>query len=426
MTEIIIATVALLFSIIVGIVKICKQDKGIYLQDIRLFFLLAFTLYSVFLPIVYIFYCDVMKFSDRAFVNMIWLYTSAVVAYDIVLFTNKTRWANPEVTAKPCKTYFFAFGILAILVAYSFYYMVSQGIQTFALGEDMVSRSRYGQAVHQSWIVLTIAIAVIFNFLLFHFKKLSFFWKIVFLGLLFFYVAYQVSLGNRREYATIVLFFACYYLCIKKIPLNKKLLVFLILGFVGSFFLPMIRDAATRDLNRQDMVQTAILSNEFIYPQQTTYYTMRANPEYKFGYTYTVLPIQVAIPRAIYPNKPQTLGAEFIRKIIDTNQGYAYTPVTEAFINFGYIGPFVIFYLLGLFLNKLVREVQVRGASFKYMIIFAYCFDFCRSEFSSVAYSFLIIFITYKIISAIVGGKRRLGLIRSQSLKINLTENLKA
>lgn len=406
MTEIIIATVFLLLSIIVGVLRIIKLDGGLYIQDIRLFFLLSFSVYIVFLPIVYCFFSDMMKFNDSVFANMVWLYTSAMVAYDSVLFSCKTRWINNSLSAEPYKSYNIPFFILTLLVAYSFYYMQSRGIQTFSLGDNMSSRSELGEVVQQSWIVLTIAIAVIFNFLLFNFKKLSFFQKIIFLGLLFFYVAYQVSIGNRREYTTIIIFFVCYYLCIRKIPLNSKILIFLIVGFLGSFFLPMIRDSSTRDMNRQDMIQAAILSNEFIYPQQTTYYTMEASPEYRLGYTYTILPIQIAIPRAIYPNKPQTLGTEFITNILKTRQGYAYTPITEAFLNFGYVGPFVVFYLLALFLNKLVKESKSRGVSFKYMIIFAYSFDFCRSEFSSVAYSFFLIFVSYWIIESLCVRRR--------------------
>ncbi len=63
--------------------------------------------------------------------------------------------------------------------------------------------------------------------------------------------------------------------------------------------------------------------------------------DYRFGSTYTLLPVQIAIPRAIYPNKPPTLGTEFIYKIMGPGgQGYAYTPVTEAYLNFWYIGPY--------------------------------------------------------------------------------------
>lgn len=417
MKEVIIATIFLLLSISIGILRIIKLDRGVYIQDIRLFFLLSFSLYIVFLPIIYCFFSDIMPFNERVFANMVWLYTSSIVAYDIVLFQYNTRWYNPPLSDKHYISYKKPFLLLALLVAYSFYYMRSQGIQTFSLGENMSSRSEYGEAVHQSWIVLSILIAVIFNFLLFHFKRFHFSQKIVFLGLLFFYVAYQVSLGNRREYMSIILFFVCYYLCIRKIPLNSKMLFFLVVGFIGSFLLPMIRDANTRDLQSKDLIQAAVLSNEFIYPQQTSYYTMLASPDLKFGYTYTILPIQVAIPRAIYPNKPPTLGTEFITKIINTTQGYAYTPVTEAYINFGYIGPFIVFYLLALFLNYLVRKTRTKGVSFVYMIIFASSFDFCRSEFSSVAYSFFFIFVTYYVIQILCGRRKKRQNVGSGQLK---------
>lgn len=420
MSEVIIATIVLLLVIAIGVLKIIKLDGGLFLQDIRFFFLLSFTLYIVFLPIVYCLYSEIFFFNQNIFTKMVWLYASAILAYDIVLFKKNIKWKNSSLIYPPYKSYKRVIYGLICLVACSFYYMKSRGVVTFSLGEGMADRSEYGEAVSQSWIILSIVVAVFFNFTLFIFRKLNTTCKLIFLSCLAFYVTYQISLGNRREYTTIILFFVCYYLGIRKIPLNIKLLCFLVAGFIGSFAITIIRDANTRDLSRSDKIQMAIISNEFIYPQQTTYYTMEANPDYKLGYSYTILPIEVAIPRSIYPNKPATLASEFVTKILNTTQGYAYTPVTEAFINFGYIGPFVIFYILALFLNNLVKEANEKGISFKYAIFFAYSFDFCRSEFSSVAYSFLFIYLSYKLIILLVGR------IKSPTFSVNSTNVLEA
>ncbi len=79
-------------------------------------------------------------------------------------------------------------------------------------------------------------------------------------------------------------------------------------------------------------------------------------------------------------------------------QGYAYTPVTEAYLNFWYIGPFIVFLFLSVFLNKLVKSACKYGVSFKYMVLFAYVFDFCRGEFSSVAYSLMFFYLSYRLL----------------------------
>ena len=235
---------------------------------------------------------------------------------------------------------------------------------------------------------------------MFHFKLLKPRHKLIFIACLLFYVAYQVSLGNRREYTTIILFFICYYLCIKRQPLKLKLFIFILAAFIGSFAITLVRDSNTREMQGSEAVQIALVSNEFIYPQQTTYFTLMQDWDLRFGYTYTILPIEIAIPRSLYPNKPPTLGTEFMYRL-GGSQGYAYTPVTEAYLNFGYIGPFLIFMLLGAGANKLIRRTNKNGITFLYIISYAYIFDFCRGEFSSVSYSLFFIYLSYKAIRKI-------------------------
>jgi len=407
MAEVFFAIVLLLISILIGIIKIVRLDGGLYLQDVRLSFLLTFTLYTIFLPIASCAFPDILSFRKGTFANMIWLYFSAVLAYDIVLFKYNIKWLNPNIRIIRHNKFFLPLIFLILLVLYSYYYMKSQGVTTFALGAGMDDRDTYSAAVHQSWIVLTIVIAVFFNYLFFHYKNLSGRTKIILVSCLLFYFLYQLSMGNRREYVTIALFLLCYYLSLIKKPISLKLFIILVIGFIGSFIITIVRDPNTRDLPANEKVQMAIISNEFVYPQQTTYYMIEADKDLKLGYTYTILPIQIAIPRYIYPNKPMTLGTDFIKNIIDTSQGYAYTPVTEAYLNFGFMGPFIIFLLIAMFLNKLVKEANATGISFKYMIIFAYLFEFCRSEFSSVFYSFIIIFLSYKFCLFLAGKGRK-------------------
>ena len=55
----------------------------------------------------------------------------------------------------------------------------------------------------------------------------------------------------------------------------------------------------------------------------------------------------------------------------------------------------MIFVIFAVFLNKQVIQVNRYGISFKYMMIYAYMFDFCRGEFSSTMYSFMIIYFSY-------------------------------
>ena len=107
----------------------------------------------------------------------------------------------------------------------------------------------------------------------------------------------------------------------------------------------MKRDASTRDMTGNEAVQMALQSNEFVYPMQTTYYTIKDYWSYRFGSTYLILPVQVLIPRAIYPGKPDSLGSEFVKKTFGPDwMAFAYTPVTEAYLNGGCLGIIIVFF----------------------------------------------------------------------------------
>jgi len=142
----------------------------------------------------------------------------------------------------------------------------------------------------------------------------------------------------------------------------------------------------------------SISSNEFIYPMQTLLFVIRDDWNYRFGSTYLFLPLQVVIPRAIYPKKPKGLGSELVMRSTSGGQGYAYTPTTEAFLNFGYIGPFIVFFFFGIILSRLVKSVSKNQKFLSYILFYSLIFDFMRGEFSSFLYQLLVMGFIIQII----------------------------
>ena len=189
--------------------------------------------------------------------------------------------------------------------------------------------------------------------------------------------------------------------------MNIKIICLLSILFIGSFVVSMKRNASTRIMEGEDAVQMALQSNEFIYPMQTTYYTIKDDWDYRFGTTYFLLPIQVLIPRSIYPSKPTTLGTEFVNKTFGPGyMAFAYTPVTEAYLNGGYLGVLFVFLILSLLMDEMVRKAN-RLITFSYLMAFSLVLDWSRSEFSSIFYTICMIVICLMICKKFAGYKKK-------------------
>ena len=93
------------------------------------------------------------------------------------------------------------------------------------------------------------------------------------------------------------------------------------------------------------------------------------------------------IPRAIWTDKPESLSLQFMRDAFGSTNliGFAYTPVTEAFLNFSWVGPFIVFAIFSLLLVKLVRNADAHPGL--YFILFALVVDFHRGEFAGIVYA---------------------------------------
>ena len=109
----------------------------------------------------------------------------------------------------------------------------------------------------------------------------------------------------------------------------------------------------------------------------------------KRGRLLLVNPVLILIPRAIYPGKPDSLANEFLERKYGRNKtiGFAYNPVTESFVNFGYVGSFLVFFLLGRFL---VFLSNYKNQVFNFLI-FITLIDFCRGEMGTYLYQLLFV-----------------------------------
>jgi oligosaccharide repeat unit polymerase len=210
------------------------------------------------------------------------------------------------------------------------------------------------------------------------------------------FVIFALSMGNRRDFLAMFIFLFGVVATRRHLVIGWKTVVggfvaFAVMNIIGVARLFIENPAFMAEANP---VQTIVTNNEFVSPIQTLmYYTLHAHP-LRWGMTYLGAP-SLFIPRAIWIDKPESLSLQFMRDAFGTTglMGYAYTPVTEAYINFGVVGPFLIFSILSVLMVKLIRDVNSHVGL--YFISFALVVDFNRGDSAGTFYQLVVVGMAY-------------------------------
>lgn len=207
------------------------------------------------------------------------------------------------------------------------------------------------------------------------------------------------------------------------------LIVYMALGFLygaRSYVAPALASGDwSRLLERIGTAEFWITSlnparNEFGAPfGNFNTYILYGGSGLRWGETY-LIGFAEPIPRFIWPNKPKTVTYEFRDTFFPDwaergrIAGTAYSSILEAYVNFGQVGVFVVYTVVGFFLGLL--EVRRAGsgslgyATF-YLTLLPVSISFHRSSFGLPLLWPLVLSVsavmTYTFITAIVCGWRR-------------------
>jgi len=180
----------------------------------------------------------------------------------------------------------------------------------------------------------------------------------------------------------------------------KWFIIFSILWFLFSS-IAYVRDAITNSIRARD--PTIMISHvkerftwewlnpgEFKGPYLTLTASIDRGEELKYGQTY-LQAIPYLLPRSLYPGeKPLTVGHQFgkyMQSLLGRKRriGVGFSPIAEAYINFGFIGPFIVMFLFGIGLGHL--SSLRRKKSFFWVILYAgllpVAWKFNRSGFAN-------------------------------------------
>jgi oligosaccharide repeat unit polymerase len=219
-------------------------------------------------------------------------------------------------------------------------------------------------------------------------SRLSRLEKMLVLGSVILFILFQLTMGNRRDFLAMFIFLIGVVMTKRRAVIRATTVIFGTVAFGAFMALGIVRQILQDPalLTRYNPLELVLTQNEFVTPIFTLVHYVNNVRPLRWGYTYISAPLQF-IPRAVWPEKPESLSLQFMRDAFGTTNliGYAYTPVSEAFLNFSWVGPFLVFAVFSLLLVKLVRNAEAHPGF--YFICFALAVDFHRGEFSGIFYA---------------------------------------
>jgi hypothetical protein len=268
-----------------------------------------------------------------------------------------------------------------------FGYAASRGV-TFAATIDRRQSALLGTQV---WVVTILVVNGVMMYMLAAWGGLGRFARFAVAGSITAFVLLQVTLGNRRDYLYLALFLIASTATRRRAALGLRSALVVGGGFALFVLLGVVRQVLLDPrLALESPLLLALRANEFVYPIQTLVHYLTAGADFRYGATYVLWP-SLFVPRALWPGKPDSLGIQFLLDAFGTRewQGFAFTPVTEAYLNFGWAGPPLLGSVVGALLAWFVRTAPARPA--RYLIAFALVVDFNRGEVGAAVYAFTLI-----------------------------------
>jgi hypothetical protein len=368
------------FFLSLGLLRL--YDGKWVIQDIRLFFAIFLFLYGATLPLAVMFGVagDIPGIGGATL-----MYGTAFVAFNLVQWWYRQPWHDipPEVFRRIRPT--IGNGIvLSLAFLFVIGYAVSRGVQ---IGLT-IDRSQVRFLGTQLWVVSIFVVNGLAMFMFAGWSNLSRFMKIMLVTIIIGYVGFQLAMGNRRDFLPMFVFIFCVVATRRHMVIRAGSLILGSIAFVLFTAVGIVRQVLQDPsvLARFNPVELVVTQNEFVSPIYTLmHYVVNVRP-LRWGMTYLGFPGQF-VPRAIWPDKPESLSLQFMRDAFGsvTLMGYAYTPVTEAFVNFAWVGPFIVFAIWSILLVKLVRNADAHPGL--YFVCFTLVVDFHRGDFQGTMYA---------------------------------------
>ncbi|MEO5588796.1 MAG: hypothetical protein ABIS03_04350, partial [Gemmatimonadaceae bacterium] len=339
------ATWLLVGQFLLALALIRLYDGQWVIQDIRLFFVIFFFLYGGTLPLVVM---AGLTGNQPGIAAAAAMYGTALLGFNLVQWWYRQPWRDvPAEVFDRIRPTLANAGML--MVAFGFI-----GIYAIALGVEIgltIDRSQVRVLGTQLWVVSMFAVNGCVMFMFAGWSRLGRGARIALVASVIGFVLFQLAMGNRRDFLPMVVFLAGIVATRKRAVIRLGSVVAGAVAFAAFTAIGIVRQVLQDPtiLARVNPMELVVTHNEFVSPIYTLMHYATHERPLRLGFTYFAAP-SLFFPRLLWPDKPESLSLQFMRDAFGTTglMGFAYTPVTEAFINFSWVGPFIVFSILSL------------------------------------------------------------------------------
>jgi hypothetical protein len=355
------------------------------IQDIRLFFVIFLFLYGASLPLVVMSGYGGVQFGIAGAGAM---YGTALLGFNLVQWWYRQPWHDvPKEIFENIRPSFSNAMVVMAALGFILAYGFSRGIYLSLT----IDRSQVRFLGTQLWVVSMFVMNGFFMYMFAGWSGLSRSARVVLVFTLFGFIGFQLAMGNRRDFLPMLIFLAGVVATRRHAVIRAGTVILGFLAFAAFTALGIVRQVLQDPtvLTRFNPVELIVTQNEFVSPIFTLMHYVNNDRPLRWGFTYIAAP-GLFVPRAIWPDKPESLSLQFMRDAFGTTglMGFAYTPVTEAFLNFSWVGPFIVFALLSILMVKLVRNADAHPGL--YFLCFAFVVDFNRGDFGGTFYALVV------------------------------------
>lgn len=341
-----------------------RMSKITSLYSPWLFCAITFILYGLTAPIFNIFYSFLPDFVIH---NGLLLYAFAGIGLSFASFIGlrSDRVIKWRLNLLPKELFVLGLVLLGfglILMGY----MISK--HTSALRGDYLERA----VLRQGWASTGINFVIVGLLVLFYAlssKKITFRLACFFLLVLGLSFTLLLIMGGRRHMLLLLTgIFIIFNFRIKKISQT----IAIILGisfFVFLLLWQQMRSAiGSKDVHSYISpvkVETVrLVTNTEFYKNYRFIHMILSDPYFKdkrYGKTYLEV-LYLLIPRVFWPDRPPPIGVQFARLTgLTGGAGRGFPAVAEGYINFGYTGILIHFFIIGMFVNWLQKKADKEG-----------------------------------------------------------------
>jgi len=268
-------------------------------QDLRVFFVVVFFLYGGTLPGVV-----ALGFGGETggMAGAATMYATALFGFNVVQWWYRQPWLDvPAASFDKVRPSFSNAVVLFVASVAIAGYAVTRGY-AFQLTIDRGQVLLLGTQV---WVVSMFVFNGLAMYMLAGWGNLGSGARRLLLGSIAFFVLFQLSLGNRRDFLPMFLFVVGIVATRRRSVIRLGTIVAGFAGFLALTLIGLLREVMGNPavLLQRSPVRLLVTQSEFVSPIQTLMHYIDVSRPLRWGWTYIAAP-SLFIPRAFWPDKP--------------------------------------------------------------------------------------------------------------------------